>query len=111
MIRFILQCINLARNLGRRAQPPLPQTEDTNPDEDAIRVIGLVMERAEARIAFQSQNIDSHDVKVLAFIALNLAGAGLLVTVRDTLQPWWWVPLIGLAISTACFASTLWPRE
>jgi hypothetical protein len=39
-----------------------------------------------------------------------VAGAGVLVAVRDSLQPWWWVPLIGLAASAACFASILWPR-
>jgi hypothetical protein len=43
-------------------------------------------------------------------LAVDVAGAGVLVAVRDSLQPWWWVPLIGLAASAACFASTLWPR-
>jgi len=50
-------------------------------------------------------------VKVLAFLAVDLAGAGVFVGVRDSLQPWWWVPLIGLAVSATFFASTLWPRQ
>jgi len=92
--------------MGQPANQPPPQSH-----EERIRVLSLVIERAEARIAFQSQDIDSHDVKVLAFLAVDLAGAGVFVGVRDSLQPWWWVPLIGLAVSATFFASTLWPRQ
>jgi len=90
---------------GQSADQPPPES-----DEERIRVLGLIIKRAEARIVFQGQDIDSHDVKVLAFLAVDLAGAGVLVGVRDSLQPWWWVPLIGLAISATSFASTLWPQ-
>jgi len=70
--------------MGQPANQPPPQSH-----EERIRVLSLVIERAEARIAFQSQDIDSHDVKVLAFLAVDLAGAGVFVGVRDSLQPWW----------------------
>jgi len=106
--RALLQCINASRVAVQAGE--LPTQPPIRSDEDRIRVFALIIEQAEARIAFQSQDIDSHDTKVIAFLAVDVAVAGVLVAVRDSLQPWWWVPLIGLAASAAFFASTLWPR-
>lgn len=103
--RLVPQCIRAAMEMDQAGHDPRPPS-----DEDRVSMLTLIIERAEARIAFQSQDIDSHDTKVLAFIALDLAGAGVLTAARDSLQPWWWIPLIGLTISVAFFASTLWPR-
>lgn len=108
VLQALTQCISafgVEMSEGEPGDRPPSQT-----NEDRVRVLSLIIERAEARIAFQSRDIDSHDTKALAFIAVDLAGAGVLVGVRDSLQPWWWVPLIGLGISAAFFASTLWPR-
>jgi hypothetical protein len=99
------------RGVGQLFADSKPKTcEEPSANGGEVRVLAYITERAEAKIAFQSQDIDSHDTKTLAFIALNLAGSAVLVGARDSLQPWWWIPLLGAGISTALFAWTLWPR-
>jgi hypothetical protein len=50
-IRSLLQCINAFRGTMRTDQQP--NRRPLQSDEDRIRVLALIIERAEARIAFQ----------------------------------------------------------
>jgi hypothetical protein len=70
-----------------------------------------MLQQAQAQLALENDNIEAHDNKVYAFLALEATVAGVLIATRDSLQPFWWTPLLGLAVSAGCFGAALWPRR
>lgn len=67
--------------------------------EDAVEVAKLLISRAEATLVAFNQAADHNDNRAIGLIAIILAGAGFIAALRDSLQPYWWVPLIGLGAS------------
>jgi hypothetical protein len=70
-------------------------------ERDEVDNLRLLIQRAQGRLDLQTGEIDRHEYKVLAFVALALALAALLTSLGSSLQPWWWIPVIGLGLSVS----------
>jgi hypothetical protein len=95
------------RRSDEQSQPGLTDEQATNRSQN----LDVIIARAEAELSAIDDDVDAADNRIYAFLALNVVLAFGLIGLRDTLQPWWWTPLLGLGLSTASFCSALLPRE
>jgi hypothetical protein len=92
------------------------RTKRPDPGDSAARqsdeqaVLDMLVPRAQARIDGQLRDGDALDTKALGVLGVDTAAVALLVAVRDSLNPLWWIPAGGLAVTGILLLAAIWPR-
>ena len=86
---------------------------------DAESIVTMLVDEARGQIGLQFSNADSHDTKALALLGADLAAGIAVLSIRaaqsasttpGVFGSYWWVLVIGAAISGIGFSFTLWNR-
>ena len=81
----------------------------SNVDEQAN--LDLLVQSAQTRVERQLSDADATDAKALGLLALGAAAIALLVATHDTINRFWWLPVIGFSVASALFLLAARPRE
>ncbi|HEY3921995.1 MAG TPA: hypothetical protein VGL76_07755 [Gaiellaceae bacterium] len=78
---------------------------------DAEDLIRLVVDRVQGQINAQLAADDAVDLKALGVLAADAAAVGVLVASRPSLNPFWWAPMVVLALAGLVLLFVVYPVE
>ena len=70
----------------------------------------IAVDLALAELSTELAAADADDVKSVGLLTVELGAAALVVSVRDSLDRYWYWVIVGLAVSAALVAASLWRR-
>jgi hypothetical protein len=82
-----------------------------DPDAEYRALADLLVPSAQQRLATGFQDWDAIDTKALGVLATSAAALATLATFHHTINRFWWIAAIGLALSSALFGVVIWPYD
>jgi len=73
--------------------------------------VNLLVSSAEDRLQRQLAEADAIDAKARGVLALAVAAIALLVATHNSINRFWWIPTVGLAVASALLMLSVRPRR
>lgn len=81
-------------------------------EEDEYRALtDLLVPVAQQRLVTGLQDWDAIDTKALGVLAAAVAALATLAAFHHTINRLWWIPAIGLVVSSGFFCAVIWPYD